>query len=62
MGYVYLHKKSNNNNNEPFYVGLGGFCKSEKPKTYSRAYKMTQRNKHHHSIVKKHGFIFEHSE
>lgn len=57
VGYIYIHKKKSNN--EPFYVGLGGFAKSEPLKSYKRAYKMTQRNHHHKKIVEKHGVIVE---
>lgn len=55
MGYVYLHK--NPKTNEVFYVGLGGFSKSES--NFARAYKLTQRNKHHINYVNKHGCLVE---
>jgi hypothetical protein len=53
VGYVYLHRKKTDST--IFYVGLGGFAKSEKPKSFARAYKLTQRNSHHSNIVQKYG-------
>lgn len=43
MGYLYRHIRLDKN--EPFYIGIGGFDKTEKEFSYRRAYKIYRRNK-----------------
>jgi hypothetical protein len=52
MYYVYEHYKKDTG--DIFYVGIGKIKNGK----YERAYSNTKRNRHWHSTVKKHGFIY----
>lgn len=49
LGYLYKHIRLDNN--EVFYIGMGGFDKSEKENTYRRAYSKKSRNKDWYNII-----------
>lgn len=51
MGYIYRHIRLDTN--EIFYIGLGGFDKTEKEGTYKRAFNKRRRNKIWNNIVSK---------
>lgn len=57
MGYLYRHIRLDNN--ETFYIGIGGFCKREKEGTYKRAFTKSKRNNIWKSIVNKTEYIVE---
>jgi hypothetical protein len=57
MGYLYRHIRLDNN--ETFYIGIGGFCKREKEGTYKRAFAINKRNNIWKSIVNKTEYIVE---
>lgn len=57
MGYLYRHIRLDNN--ETFYIGIGGFCKIEKEGTYKRAFTKSKRNNIWKSIVNKTEYIVE---
>ena len=49
LGYLYKHIRLDNN--EVFYIGIGGFNKNEKENTYVRAYSKKSRNKDWYNII-----------
>jgi len=57
MGYLYKHIRSDKN--EVFYIGIGGFSKSEKEFSYKRAYCKYKRNKIWKRITSKTSYIVE---